>query len=290
MSFTTEAARWRALTVRDTSANGHFVYSVKSTNVYCRPACPARLARRANVGFYRTPAEAAAAGFRPCKRCKPDTEVIDDPQEKAVNKACALIESALEEEDPKSFKLQDLAKNVGLTPRYFHKIFKDKTGLTPKEYAKAKKQALQPATVNEQADQECTLLDSWDFGEFDLNNLLDLDTDPSLSMDPMTSTFDTTDPTLSTMFGQLIDVNIQPSVWNDYSASNSLVPGFDYDKQFGAGFPTIHNVTDGLDEWSRITVMGSDENSLDAVLAAIVNAPPIALPQHDADHQAMSCI
>ena len=283
MPFTTEAARWRALTIRDAGANGHFVYSVKTTNIYCRPTCPARLARRANVGFFKTPVEAAAAGFRPCKRCKPDTEVVDDPQEKAVNKACALIEDALRGEDPKSFKLQDLAKNVGLTPRYLHKIFKDKTGLTPKEYAKAKLQALHPAPSKGEPVEECTLLDSWDLGTFDFNNLVDLDMDPSLSLDPTATTFDTSDPTLSTMFGQVIDVNIQPSAWNEYSASNPLVPGFDYDKQLGAAFPTIYDITDGLDEWSRVTVMGSDENALDAVLAAIANAPPIEMPATSID-------
>ncbi|KAF2869506.1 metal binding domain of Ada-domain-containing protein, partial [Massariosphaeria phaeospora] len=134
MSFTTDNARWRALTHRDPAANGKFVYSVKSTNIYCRPICAARLARRANCGFYKTPAEAEAAGFRACKRCKPEIENVENPQELAVGKACTLIERAMKEDDPKSIKLRDLAKSVGLTPRYFHKIFKDKTGLTPKEY------------------------------------------------------------------------------------------------------------------------------------------------------------
>lgn len=134
MAFATEATRWRALVTRDATANGQFVYSVKSTNIYCRPACPGRLARRANVGFYETPLDAEAAGFRACKRCKPNT-VIEDPQERAVEKACSLIKEALMEDDSKIFRLQDLATKVGLTPRYFHKIFKDKTGFTPKEYA-----------------------------------------------------------------------------------------------------------------------------------------------------------
>ncbi|KAF2467430.1 uncharacterized protein BDR25DRAFT_234681, partial [Lindgomyces ingoldianus] len=134
MSFTTDQARWRALTIRDAAANGAFVYSVKSTGIYCRPTCPARLARRANVSFYKTPGEAEAAGFRSCKRCKPESVTIDDPQERAASKACSLIDEALKEPKPKSFRLQDLAKRVGLTPRYFHKVFKDKTGMTPKEY------------------------------------------------------------------------------------------------------------------------------------------------------------
>jgi methylphosphotriester-DNA--protein-cysteine methyltransferase len=126
MSYTTEAARWRALTCRDPLANGHFVYLVKSTNIYCRPTCPARLARRANVGFVETPAQAEAAGYRACKRCKPQEAINHDPQELAVSKACSLIEEAVTKNDVKSIRLQELAKNVGLTPRYFHKIFKVK--------------------------------------------------------------------------------------------------------------------------------------------------------------------
>jgi len=65
-------ARWAALRARDAAADGTFVYSVKTTGVYCRPSCPARPARPENVAFHATPAHAARAGFRPCKRCKPD--------------------------------------------------------------------------------------------------------------------------------------------------------------------------------------------------------------------------
>ena len=69
----TEAdARWERVVARDASADGAFVYSVKSTGVYCRPSCPSRLASRKNVRFHAGPAEAKAAGFRPCKRCRPD--------------------------------------------------------------------------------------------------------------------------------------------------------------------------------------------------------------------------
>lgn len=179
MAYATDAARWRALTVRDADANGHFIYSVKSTRIYCRPTCPGRLARRANVGFYATPFEAEAAGFRACKRCKPNT-VLEDPQERAVEKACVLIDEALKKEDPSSLRLQDLAKKVNLTPRYFHKIFKDKTGLTPKEYAKnIAAQRNSPGTISASttsADKGNQLRD-WD--TFDFNDLVDMGADSS---------------------------------------------------------------------------------------------------------------
>jgi methylphosphotriester-DNA--protein-cysteine methyltransferase len=179
MAYTTDAARWRALTVRDANANGHFIYSVKSTNIYCRPTCPGRLARRANVGFYATWLEAEAAGFRACKRCKPNS-VLEDPQERAVKKACKLIEEALKSGDVGSSRLQDLAKKVNLTPRYFHKIFKDKTGLTPKEYT-TKKAIENSRVVTASASTkmpETSAQSDWE--SFDFNDLIDFGSDSNL--------------------------------------------------------------------------------------------------------------
>lgn len=67
----TDEERWTALVKRDTNADGTFFYSVRTTGVYCRPSCAARLPRRENVGFHKTCREAEQAGFRPCKRCRP---------------------------------------------------------------------------------------------------------------------------------------------------------------------------------------------------------------------------
>jgi AraC family transcriptional regulator, regulatory protein of adaptative response / methylated-DNA-[protein]-cysteine methyltransferase len=64
--------RWAAIATRDTRSDGEFLYSVRTTGVYCRPSCAARPARRENVGFHATAKEAERAGFRPCKRCRPD--------------------------------------------------------------------------------------------------------------------------------------------------------------------------------------------------------------------------
>lgn len=66
-----DAACWEAVRRRDRAADGRFVYSVRTTGIYCRPSCPARLARRENVRFHAGPVEAEAAGFRACKRCRP---------------------------------------------------------------------------------------------------------------------------------------------------------------------------------------------------------------------------
>jgi len=208
MPFTTEAARWRALSIRDPTANGHFLYTVKSTHVYCRPTCPARLARRANIGFCKTPAEAEAAGYRACKRCKPDEDTTEVPQAKAVAKACRLIEEAVERGDGKAVRLQDLAKNVGLTPRYFHKVFKDKTGLSPKEYAKAKGQGAGGAAADPLMHEGLDILEPSNFDTFDFNDLVDFDTDASPSTQP-TPPSTTLEPYMSDVFGDDIGVNGQ---------------------------------------------------------------------------------
>ncbi|KAF2253274.1 hypothetical protein BU26DRAFT_515640 [Trematosphaeria pertusa] len=226
MSFTTDAARWRALTIRDANANGQFVYTVKSTMIYCKPTCPARLARRANIGFCGTAAEAEAAGFRACKRCKPDVESNDDPQERAVAKACSLIEEALKEDDAKSFRLQDLAKSVGLTPRYFHKIFKDKTGLTPKEYTKFKMSKRDGATVDLALQESPIDLEGSNLDDFNFNDLVDFDMDigASLPLDDVHAITALEAPVPS-MFGQEVDVNIQTQAWNGTYGPDALYPG-----------------------------------------------------------------
>ena len=182
MSYTTDSARWRALATRDPNANGLFVYSVKSTGIYCRPICPARLARRANIGFFRTTCEAEAAGFRACKRCKPNVEV-QDPQDKAVAQACTLIEAALKRSDPKTFKLHDLAKKVGLTPRYFHKIFKDRIGVTPREYAKIVSAQQDSSSATPVSGVSSSDLEPFDWDTFDIADLAAFRLDAGASPD-----------------------------------------------------------------------------------------------------------
>lgn len=117
---------------RDPAADGAFVYSVRTTGVYCRPTCAARLALRKNVRFHATCGDAEKAGFRPCKRCTPTGEALTARHVSAVAQACRAIEEA---EDVPS--LDELASSVGLSSYHFHRIFKKHTGLTPKGYAAA---------------------------------------------------------------------------------------------------------------------------------------------------------
>ena len=91
-AYESDAERWAAVAGRDRRANGIFYYSVRTTGVYCRPACAARLARRENVRFHATCGDAERAGFRPCKRCRPDGHGLDAARAEAVARACRLIE------------------------------------------------------------------------------------------------------------------------------------------------------------------------------------------------------
>ena len=125
-------AQWAAVQRRDPSADGAFWYSVRTTGVYCRPTCGARLPRRENVRFHASPDEAEQAGFRPCKRCRPDEQSLADYRAGVVANACRTIENA--EEAP---ELDTLATEAGMSRFHFHRVFKSITGLTPKAYAKA---------------------------------------------------------------------------------------------------------------------------------------------------------
>ena len=130
--FDTDESRWEAILRRDRLADEAFWYGVRTTGVYCRPSCASRTARRENVGFHESQAAAEAAGFRACKRCKPDQGDLDARRAMAVAAACRAIETA--EEQP---SLDALAATVGLSAYHFHRIFKAQTGVTPKAYADA---------------------------------------------------------------------------------------------------------------------------------------------------------
>ena len=131
-AMTENDPRWRSVVARDPQPPLQFYYSVKTTGVYCRPSCAARLPKPENVQFHATCEDAEKAGFRPCKRCKPNQASPVEQHAEKIASACRLIESS---ETPPSLEL--LAEHVALSPYHFHRVFKATTGLTPKEYAAA---------------------------------------------------------------------------------------------------------------------------------------------------------
>ena len=124
--------RWTAVLARDRAADGAFLYSVKTTGVYCRPSCASRAAKPSNVRFHADAAQAERAGFRPCRRCRPDQVAPGEQRAARIAEICRLIEQA--DEPP---RLAVLAAAAGLSPHHFHRVFKAVTGLTPARYASA---------------------------------------------------------------------------------------------------------------------------------------------------------
>jgi len=130
--FEGDEARWQAVLSRDVNADGAFYLGVRSTGIYCRPSCPARRPNRDQVVFFQSVEDAKYGGFRACRRCYPDS-VSDD--EIAVARVLQLIETS--EPAP---ALNQLAEQVGYSPSYLQRIFKRRTGLSPRQYAAALKQ------------------------------------------------------------------------------------------------------------------------------------------------------
>jgi AraC family transcriptional regulator of adaptative response/methylated-DNA-[protein]-cysteine methyltransferase len=131
-AYAGDDARWEAVARRDRGADGHFYYSVRTTGVYCRPSCAARLPLRKNVAFHATREAAERAGFRPCKRCKPDRGGIE-----ALHAAGVAAASQLIERSDQLPSLDALAAAAGMSRYHFHRVFKAATGLTPRAYAAA---------------------------------------------------------------------------------------------------------------------------------------------------------
>lgn len=122
--------RWKAVVERDSRADEVFYYSVSTTGIYCKPSCSARLPRRENVVFHSSHQDAERAGYRPCKRCKPDQAPKALRQVEQVETLCRLIESS--EEEP---TLAELAARIGASGSHTQRMFKRVTGVTPKQYA-----------------------------------------------------------------------------------------------------------------------------------------------------------
>jgi AraC family transcriptional regulator of adaptative response/methylated-DNA-[protein]-cysteine methyltransferase len=122
---------WEALERRDAAPATGFFYGVRTTGVYCRPGCTSRLPLRRNTMFFETPAAAEAAGLRPCKRCRPTDGSAASRHVAAIEMACALLRKS--DTTP---TLAELADAAGISRFHFHRVFKQITGATPRDYAR----------------------------------------------------------------------------------------------------------------------------------------------------------
>ncbi len=124
-----EKQLWQAIESRDGRWDGKFVFAVESTGVYCRPSCPARRPRQANVKYFPAPDEAERAGFRACRRCNPR----EDPGLALVERACRRIEAGT------GSRLGELAAEFGVAEQRLTRLFRKHLGITPRQYAESRR-------------------------------------------------------------------------------------------------------------------------------------------------------
>lgn len=125
--------RWKALASRDSAADGTFVYGVTSTGIFCRPSCPSRRPRADRVKFFDTTSDAKQAGFRACKRCRPETVGLSVPGIDAVRRASAYLTLHADE----TVTLGHLARVASMSPHHLQRRFKAVVGLSPREFQSA---------------------------------------------------------------------------------------------------------------------------------------------------------
>jgi len=128
-------ARWQAVLGREAALDGAFVYAVRSTGIYCRPSCPSKRPGRPQVAFYEVPQAAEADGFRACKRCKPKDARSADATLAAVRAACDFIDNETE----RTVTLEEIADRVDLSASHLQRRFKTLMGVSPREYADARR-------------------------------------------------------------------------------------------------------------------------------------------------------
>ncbi|MFZ4816299.1 MAG: bifunctional DNA-binding transcriptional regulator/O6-methylguanine-DNA methyltransferase Ada [Phototrophicaceae bacterium] len=128
---------WDQLQARDQTADGVFYFAVKTTGIYCRPSCKSRTPKRENVQFFLLPAEAEAAGYRACKRCRPQEAKVQNPQAQIVQQACDYINAHLADSD--ALTLDAIGAGIGYDGKYIQHVFKAMLQITPRQYAEARR-------------------------------------------------------------------------------------------------------------------------------------------------------
>jgi AraC family transcriptional regulator of adaptative response/methylated-DNA-[protein]-cysteine methyltransferase len=132
-----ETECWDAIAKRDAAFDGIFWYGVRTTSVYCRPSCPSRQPKRENVRFFALPDAARQQGLRACLRCRPDEVALRDPQADLIHSICRLIDESVENTPD----LASLSRHVKLSQFHLQRLFKKWMGISPRQYAEARRAA-----------------------------------------------------------------------------------------------------------------------------------------------------
>lgn len=128
----TPEQRWQAVVERNKSADGHFVYGVRTSAIYCHPSAAGRLPNRDNVEFFDNEQQAIEQGYCAGKRFRTETSQLTQFYQEQIEKACRYIE-----QQEQTVSLAELADYIGMSRYHLHRLFKAQTGLTPKAYADA---------------------------------------------------------------------------------------------------------------------------------------------------------
>ncbi|MCJ8007134.1 bifunctional transcriptional activator/DNA repair enzyme AdaA [Lederbergia wuyishanensis] len=119
---------WEKIIACDRKYDGIFFTAVKTTKIYCRPSCRSRKPKKMNVEFYSDMSEVEKAGYRPCKRCQPEVE--HSPNIALVRNIITFLVNHYKQ----NLALKDIADQVGLSPFYLERLFKQETSETPRTY------------------------------------------------------------------------------------------------------------------------------------------------------------
>jgi AraC family transcriptional regulator of adaptative response/methylated-DNA-[protein]-cysteine methyltransferase len=170
-----QADMWQAVLEHDEQFDGAFVYAVRTTGIFCRPSCKSRHPKRRNVEFFRSSDEAQQAGYRACKRCRPDAFL--DPSHQRVEEICRYIEKRAPEGP---ITLTHLAQTFHLSPFHLQRTFKRVMGITPREYA----DAVRVGAFKEHLRSEDTVTDAVFAAGYTSNSQLYARVDDQLGMTP----------------------------------------------------------------------------------------------------------
>lgn len=140
--------KWEVVLARDRRFDGAFVFAVRSTGIYCRPSCPSRRPNRRHVVFFIRPEAAERAGFRACRRCRPGETNPNQPATAKVREICRAIDAHSEG----TLTLAELAARAGGSPYHLQRTFKRIMGITPRQYADARRLARLKTNLKEKTN------------------------------------------------------------------------------------------------------------------------------------------
>lgn len=146
--------RWVAVQTSDAAFDGAFVYAVRTTGVYCRPSCRSRLPKRENVSYFVSPGRAEAAGFRACRRCKPAAATPGEVQ------LAQRVSDAIQRAGEAVPSLVELSRAVGVSPFHLQRTFKRVMGVTPRQFAVARRAEQLKSHLRDGADVTRALYDA----------------------------------------------------------------------------------------------------------------------------------